>query len=204
MRRQIVWLSLTLFFVYLLSACQNMSGGTAEENFRAEILSVSEGKLLVEPLEGENARFSADCIAISTKDLPPMDVSVGDIISIAYTGTIAESYPAQVTAVGWQMIKRADAITVADEITITFLPQGREHKLTASDCEKVASVIVNQKDWIFGIPNCAFDYRFTFDDKEYFYHSDCGTLQERTHQLSITLSKEQKEELNAFLESIYK
>ena len=71
-------------------------GGQVRETFRAKVLEVHEDYLLVEPLEGEAVRNSADRIVVSTKDLEDLpDLEAGDAVEIAFDGSIMESYPAQ-------------------------------------------------------------------------------------------------------------
>ena len=66
--------------------------------FRAKILEMYDGTVLVEPLEGERELLSADKFHVSLghlQDLPEMQV--GDILEITYDGLIMESYPCQIT-----------------------------------------------------------------------------------------------------------
>ena len=67
--------------------------------FGAIVLSVQETYLLVEPLEGESIRNSADRIMVSIvgeAGLPELEK--GDMVTVVYNGMILESYPAQVRA----------------------------------------------------------------------------------------------------------
>ena len=71
-------------------------GEAAWETFMASVLEVHEGYLLVEPLEGEAVRGSADRITVSTgqlEDLPALEA--GDVVTVAFDGVVMESYPAQ-------------------------------------------------------------------------------------------------------------
>ena len=66
--------------------------------FRAKVLEVYDGTALVEPLEGEQERNSADQFHISLqhlKDLP--EIQEGDIVEIVYDGLIQETYPCRIT-----------------------------------------------------------------------------------------------------------
>ena len=66
--------------------------------FQAKVLEVYEGTALVEPLEGEQERSSADKFHISLqhlKDLP--EIQVGDVVEIVYDGLIQETYPCRIT-----------------------------------------------------------------------------------------------------------
>lgn len=71
-------------------------GGQARETFMAVVLEVHENALLVEPLEGEAVRNSADQIMVSTKNLEnPPELEAGDMVKITFNGSIMETYPAQ-------------------------------------------------------------------------------------------------------------
>lgn len=70
--------------------------GQAWNTFRAKVLEVREGGLLVEPLEGEAVRNSADRIVVSTGELETLpELDAGDVVEIAFDGSVMESYPAQ-------------------------------------------------------------------------------------------------------------
>lgn len=71
-------------------------GGQNWESFTAKVLEVREDALLVEPLEGEAVRNSADRIVVSTEGLENLpELEAGDAVEIAFDGSVMESYPAQ-------------------------------------------------------------------------------------------------------------
>lgn len=66
--------------------------------FEAKILEIYENSILVEPIEGSSELKSSDKIDISIKNVDiNFNLTVNNIISITYIGSIAESYPAQIT-----------------------------------------------------------------------------------------------------------
>lgn len=70
--------------------------------FDAVILQITEGSILVCPVEGSSELSSADQIWVRTSDLPAeavAELGVGDGVCIVYDGMIAETYPAQITTV---------------------------------------------------------------------------------------------------------
>ncbi len=77
-------------------------------DFSGTILELTEDGALVEPDLDEEIRKSADRIFFGTKELDDIGAKVGDIVSVTYTGDIAESYPAQIQAVKWELMKEAD------------------------------------------------------------------------------------------------
>ena len=80
MKKQLL-LILTMSLILLATACKTSSGGGESKvggdetaTFQAAILEIQDGYYLVEP-------------------------EVGDVLEIEYDGSIAESYPAQITKV---------------------------------------------------------------------------------------------------------
>ena len=74
-----------------------------EHSFVATVLEIRDTSILVEPVEGEDELRSADQISFNTKDLVDIDVEVGSVVQVTYTGFIMESYPAQIKAVSWKL-----------------------------------------------------------------------------------------------------
>lgn len=74
--------------------------------FRATVLEVDEGCVLVEPLEGEHERLCSDKIYVFFGTLVQTpEIRVGDVLQIQYDGTIRESYPAQITGTYVEIIE---------------------------------------------------------------------------------------------------
>ena len=105
MRKQLL-LILTLSLILAVTACRTSSGRGSEvdENgkatFQATILEVRDGYYLVEPVDGSTELNSADLITVPITNINPSpEPEVGDVLEIEYDGSIAESYPAQITNV---------------------------------------------------------------------------------------------------------
>ena len=105
MRKQLL-LILTLSLILVFTACGTSSGGGSEvgENgkatFQATILEIRDGCYLVEPVAGSTELNSADRITVPMTNMNPSpEPEVGDVLEIEYDGSIAESYPAQITNV---------------------------------------------------------------------------------------------------------
>lgn len=100
-------LILTMSLILLATACGTASGGgelkvggDETATFQATILEIQDGYYLVEPVEGSAELKSADQITIPMINIePPPEPEVGDVLEIEYDGSIAESYPAQITKV---------------------------------------------------------------------------------------------------------
>lgn len=68
--------------------------------FQATILEIRDGYYLVEPVDGSIELNSADQITVPMTNMnPSTEPEVGDVLEIEYDGSIAESYPAQITNV---------------------------------------------------------------------------------------------------------
>ena len=97
-------LILTLGFILTFAACGTSSAGEQDAGrngtttFQAAVLAIHEGYYLVEPVGGSTELNSADQIIVPMENMNPSpEPKVGDILEIEYDGSIAESYPAQIT-----------------------------------------------------------------------------------------------------------
>lgn len=105
MRKQVLVI-LVLSLILTVTACGTSSGGESEvvgnekATFQATILEIHDGYYLVEPVAGSTELNSADQITVPMTNMNPSpEPEVGDILEIEYDGSIAESYPAQITNV---------------------------------------------------------------------------------------------------------
>lgn len=88
-----------------------------DTTFRAEVLDAEKG-LLVAPDEDSNEFRSSDRMTVNTLNarlvgrdgavITEDQLKFGDIVLISYNGNIAESYPAQITASGVEVIEHDD------------------------------------------------------------------------------------------------
>lgn len=79
--------------------------GSAEA-FTGLVVEIRASAILVEPLEGEAERSTADRILVSVDGLTLPELAAGDKIRVTYTGGIQESYPAGIT--GTLSVERAE------------------------------------------------------------------------------------------------
>ena len=105
MKRQLL-LILTMSLILLAAACGTSSGGESKVGgdetvtFQATIIEIQDDCYLVELVEGSVELNSADRITIPMTNMEPSpEPEVGDVLKIEYDGSIAESYPAQITKV---------------------------------------------------------------------------------------------------------
>lgn len=98
---------LILLSVLFLSACGASPEVTTAE-FTATVLEFGENHAIVMPVEGEDILRSSDKISFSISGLLDIGAQPGDIISVAYSGEVMESYPAQIVAQSWSLVKKAE------------------------------------------------------------------------------------------------
>lgn len=113
MREKIRFGILPLLFVVvaLCSGCgPEETESTRGSSFRAVVLELLDDGVVVEPLQGEKIRQSADRVAFRTDHLPPLTVEIGDEVMVQYDGAVRETYPAGVDAISWEITKKAVAL----------------------------------------------------------------------------------------------
>lgn len=84
---------------------KEVSAGAGNESFAGKILEMNGNSVLVEVLEGEEIRRSADQITFGIGELEELDVKVGDTVEVTYSGEVMESYPGQIVALGWEVVE---------------------------------------------------------------------------------------------------
>lgn len=68
--------------------------------FKAEVIKIGNGYILVKPVEGTREAASSDRIEVPLEHLEPSpELAVGDIIEITHAGDILETYPARLVSV---------------------------------------------------------------------------------------------------------
>ena len=87
--------------------------------FTAVILSIHGNSVVVEPVAGEAILLSADRIYFGTGNLDDIGADVGDTITIKFKGFVRETYPAQIDAVRWSIVKKASANAYSPPNAIT-------------------------------------------------------------------------------------
>lgn len=73
--------------------------------FVATVLELEGDTVLVQPVEGEDERLSADKIRFGIGSLGDIGAQVGSDVEVFYTGGIMETYPAKINAVKWDIAR---------------------------------------------------------------------------------------------------
>lgn len=71
---------------------------------RAKIIELDSKTALVEPVEDDPARKSADRIYANIGGFDDINAQIGSIVDITYDGCIMETYPAQIRASAWSKV----------------------------------------------------------------------------------------------------
>ena len=75
-------------------------------------------------------------------------------------------------------------------------------ELSAEHSETIRQFLCDD-DWTPDTAKCESDYIVTFDGRTIFYHSECGTLNERASNRSFCLSETDRETVNSIIRSVF-
>lgn len=74
-----------------------------EHSFVATVLEINGTSVVVQPVADSAVLMSTDKVSFGTSDLEKIEVEVGSVVKVTYTGGVMESYPAQVHAISWEL-----------------------------------------------------------------------------------------------------
>lgn len=74
-----------------------------ENSFVATIIEINGSCVVVEPVADSAILSSSDKISFGTQDLEDIEVEIGSVVKVTYTGSVMESYPAQINAISWEI-----------------------------------------------------------------------------------------------------
>lgn len=128
---------LAILFV-LISVRKKEDDGTQQKNsFVATVIEINDSSVLVEPVEGEDELRSSDQILFSINNLEDIGAEIGSVVEISYTGGIAETYPAQINATGWELSKNLKHL----EFTEEWLDKNKAEK---QDTEFFSDIVITK------------------------------------------------------------
>lgn len=80
---------------------------------------------------------------------------------------------------------------------------GSNFKLSGENAKAILQIL-DAGSWVPGATDCASDYVLTFDGRTIYYHSDCGTFNERLEQSdqSLRLSDAERETVNRIIQAV--
>ena len=97
---------------------------------------------------------------------------------------------------GW--IPEENTPLTVDSISVLNLPTQKQKEITAAaDIHTILTVVSGE--WENGMPACDSDMKITLGTEDYWYHSDCGTFLDIHNNRSISLSGEERAEIDRIL-----
>ena len=108
MKKMLVSILICGIMIFGITGCSEKKN--EEHSFLGKILEVSSSYIIVEPNEEEEERKSSDKFHIELKK-DNTTYEVGTYIKITYTGSIKESYPAQIQTTNIEIIKKEEMMS---------------------------------------------------------------------------------------------
>ena len=82
---------------------------------------------------------------------------------------------------------------------ITRTEEDKIYDLTEEEVKIIADVIENGTWNTEGTAECANDCKLIIDERTYYYHSECGTFNDKENNQNFPVTAEEKESINAIL-----
>lgn len=82
---------------------------------------------------------------------------------------------------------------------VSHVGTDKAHELTAEEIEQITAIIENDNWNTEGTADCANDCKLIIDGETYYYHSECGTLNDHLNDRRLTVTDTEKENINAVL-----
>ena len=83
--------------------------------------------------------------------------------------------------------------------TITRIDEDKIYDLTEEEVKTIADIIENGTWHTEGTAECANDCKLIIDERTYYYHSECGTFNDKANNQNLPVTAEEKESINAIL-----
>ena len=82
---------------------------------------------------------------------------------------------------------------------ITRTEEDKIYDLTEEEVKIIADIIGNGTWNTEGTADCANDCKLIIDERTYYYHSECGTFNDKENNQNLPVTAEEKESINAIL-----
>ena len=82
---------------------------------------------------------------------------------------------------------------------ITRTEEDKIYDLTEEEVKIIADIIENGTWNTEGTTECANDCKLIIDERTYYYHSECGTFNDKENNQNLPVTAEEKESVNAIL-----
>lgn len=83
--------------------------------------------------------------------------------------------------------------------TITRIDEDKIYDLTEEEVKIIADIIENGTWNTEGTAECANDCKLIIDERTYYYHSECGTFNDKENNQNLSVTAEEKESINVIL-----
>ena len=82
---------------------------------------------------------------------------------------------------------------------ITRTEEDKIYDLTEEEVKIIADIIENGTWNTEGTAECANDCKLIIDERTYYYHSECGTFNDKENNQNLPVTAEEKESINVIL-----
>ena len=95
----------------------------------------------------------------------------------------------------------SDILAIVESIsgTISHIDEDKIYDLTEEEVKIIADIIENGTWNTEGTADCANDCKLIIDERTYYYHSECGTFNDKKNNQNLPVTAEEKENINAIL-----
>ena len=128
-----------------------------------------------------------------------------DIWEIDGKTTLNISYNNQEKVVACRLTT-GDRSTDLQTVSVSMVEAGDSDTfdLAGENGETISQILNTTDGWVPDATNCASDYVLTFDGRTIYYHSECGTFNERLEQSnqSLRLSDAERETVNRIIQEV--
>lgn len=83
--------------------------------------------------------------------------------------------------------------------TITRIDENKTYDLNEEEIKIIADIIENGTWNTEGTAECANDCKLIIDERTYYYHSECGTFNDKENNQNLPVTAKEKESINVIL-----
>ena len=83
--------------------------------------------------------------------------------------------------------------------TVARIDEDKIYDLTEEEVKIIADIIGNGTWNTEGTAECANDCKLIIDERTYYYHSECGTFNDKENNQNLSVTVEKKESINVIL-----
>mgnify|MGYP002793834497 FL=1 len=83
--------------------------------------------------------------------------------------------------------------------TISRIDEDKIYDLTEEEVKIIVDIIENGTWNTEGTAECANDCKLMIDERTYYYHSECGTFNDKENNQNLSVTVKEKENINAIL-----